>query len=153
MNRRLWLLLLCAGLLGVVSLGGASASSRAMEAGVVSPLVAQVRDLGPAPGHFRLNLVVGLKLRRKARLDAFLADVSKPSSPTFQHFLTQRQFNARYGPTPAQEAAVKRWLRSSGFRISRTFGNRLLVAASGDARAAQRAFGVSADRVAVHGAR
>lgn len=153
MDRRLWLLVVCAALMGVVSLGGASASSRAVKAGVISPLASQVRDLGPAPAHFRLNVVVGLKLRHKARLDAFLAEASNPSSPNFQHFLTQRQFNARYGPTRSQQAAVERWLRSSGFRISRTFRNRLLVAASGDARAAQRAFGVSVHRVLFHGAR
>src|SRR2546428_9250093 len=153
MNRGLRLLLLCAPLLPVLSLGGVSASSRTVKAGVVSPLVVQVRDLGPVPAQFRLNLVVGLKLRHKAELDAWLADASNPSSRNFQHFLSQTEFNVRYGPTSDQEAAIERWLRVSGFSISRTFGNRLLVTASGDAQAAQRAFQVKVYRVLFHGGR
>jgi subtilase family serine protease len=152
MKRGLWLLLLCGGLLGFASLGGAAASSRPIVPGDVSPLVAQATDLGPAPPSLRLHVVVGLKLRHKARLDAFLADVSNPSSPRFRRFLNQKQFNARYGPTRAQERAVLGWLRSSGFRITQRFRNRLLVAAAGDARAAGRAFGVTVHRVRFHGA-
>src|SRR5207244_11963210 len=36
-------------------------------------------------------------LRSKAELDAWLADASNPSSRNCQHFLSQTEFNVRYG--------------------------------------------------------
>jgi hypothetical protein len=102
MNRGLRLVLFYALLLAPLGLGGAPAADRVVEVGVVSPLAAQARDLGLVPAQFRMSVVVGLKLRHKAELDAWLADVSDPSSPNFQHFLTQprqKPIGSRLGPS------------------------------------------------------
>ncbi|MEA3200284.1 MAG: hypothetical protein QOE90_1712 [Thermoplasmata archaeon] len=120
--------------------------------GSLSPLTSQVVDLGVAPDATPVHVVVGLDLHNKAKLDAFLAEVSDPLSPSYQKFLTQDEFNARFGPTAEQEARVVHWLLGAGFTIDERFSNRLLVSASGDNAAAQRAFGVKEHDVLYAGA-
>src|SRR5581483_10158931 len=98
-----------------------------------------------------VRVVVGLDLHDKAGLDAFLAQASDPRSPEFQHFLTQDQFNARYGPSADQEARVVAWLTQAGFHVTKRFPNRLLVEAQGTNAAAQAAFGVPVHNVLFQG--
>src|SRR5262245_46113508 len=74
--------------------------------GSVSPLLATSTDHGPASRTDRHRIVVGLALRDRDGLEAFLADIQDPASPTYHRFLTQAEFNARYAPTEADEAAV-----------------------------------------------
>jgi len=120
-------------------------------AGSLSPLAAQAIDLGPAPADLPVRIAVGLDLHDKPVLDDFLARVSDPASPEFQRFLTQDQFNARFGPTPEQEIRVVRWLTEAGFTVTDTFPNHLLVAADGDNAAVQAAFGITLHRVLSRG--
>src|SRR5262244_904968 len=108
-------------------------------AGSRSPLAGQATDLGRAPANFPLQIVVGLDLRNRATLEAFIADVSNPASPNFQHFLSQDEFNALYGPMPEEEQRVVEWLTASGFQVTERFANRLLVGAAGNNAAAERA--------------
>jgi kumamolisin len=136
---------------GASGLSNSPGSAQVLKAGSRSPLAAQATDVGPAPANFPLRIVVGLNLRNKAALDAFIADVSNPSSPNFQHFLTQDQFNALYAPTPEQEQRVVAWLTASGFDVTDRFPNRLIVGAVGDNAAAERAFGVSVHNVIFRG--
>ena len=49
-----------------------------------------------------LQLDLVLPLRDPAGLRSFLADVYNPGSPNYRHFLTPKQFTARFGPTQAQ---------------------------------------------------
>src|SRR5437867_2585904 len=116
-----------------------------------SPLAGQATDRGRAPASFPLSIVVGLDLHHKAELEEFLADVSDPASPNFQHFLSQDEFNDRYGPTQEEEDSVVQWLTASGFQVTERFSNRLLVSAVGDNAAAERAFGVSVHNVLFQG--
>lgn len=116
-----------------------------------SPLVARAGVLGPVAPDTMVRIGVGLELRDRAGLEAFLDEVSHPASPRFQQFLSQEEFNARFGPTPAQEAAVLRWLHGAGFEVTELFPNRLLVVAEGDPAAVQRAFGVTLHRVLLAG--
>ena len=117
----------------------------------MSPLAGQATDLGRAPANFPLQIVVGLDLRNRAALEAFSADVSNPASPNFQHFLSQEEFNALYGPAPEEEQRVVEWLTASGFRVTERVANRLLVGAAGNNVAAERAFGVSVHNVLFQG--
>jgi subtilase family serine protease len=107
--------------------------------------------MGPAPASLPLRIVVGLEPRNKAALDAFIADVSNPASPNFQHFLSQDEFNALYAPTSEQEQRVVDWLSASGFQVTDRFPNRLIVGAKGDSVAAARAFAVNVHNVLFHG--
>lgn len=83
-----------------------------------------------------MHIVIGLKLRNKAELDAYISRRGfKP--------LSGPAFVARYSPSAAQAQAVAHFLELSGFSNVRISPNRILV--SGDAPAAnvQRAFQTS----------
>jgi len=93
-----------------------------------------------------MHVVVGLKLRNKAALDAYI------SRPGFRP-LTGPSFLARYSPSTAQAQAVAHFLELSGFANVRISPNRILV--SGDAPAAnvQRAFQTTLVGVRTHDGR
>ena len=93
-----------------------------------------------------MHIVVGLKLRNQAALDAYI------SRPGFKP-LTGAQFAARYAPSAAQAQAVAHFLELSGFANVRISPNRILV--SGDAPAAnvRRAFQTSLVSVRTHDGR
>src|SRR5262249_38591234 len=117
----------------------------------VSPLVRQTTDLGPAPASEIHRIVVALALRDPDTLDDFLRDLGDPASRRYRHFLTPEEFNARYAPTAADEQAVVAYLEQNGLRVSERFPNRLLVGATGSARAIERAFGITLHRVRLGG--
>jgi subtilase family serine protease len=87
---------------------------------------------------------VYLAARNPARLTAAAIAESTPGSPSYRHFLSPAQVQARFGQTPAQIGAVRTWLRGAGLRV--TGENHHLangyVAVSGSMAAASRAFGV-----------
>src|SRR5262245_39488643 len=120
-------------LLAAISL---TATTRAGAPNVVkrgsrSPLLASATDRGRANRSQRHDVVVGLALRDRDGLEAFLAAVQDPASPTYHRFLTQAEFNARYAPSEADEAAVVAHLEASGLRVTERFPNRLVIRARG----------------------
>lgn len=118
----------------------------------LSPMLASAIDLGAASPDLPLQVTVALALRDKAGLDAFLQSASDPASPLFQQWLTQAEFNDRYGPTPEQAGAVAAWLSGAGFTVTDVAANRLLVQADGTAADALAAFGVAVHSVVLDGA-
>lgn len=106
----------------------------------VNPAVATSARVADLAGTSQVSFAVALKLRDEAGLDAFLTQVSEPSSPLYHHFLTPAQFNARYAPTAADVAGVKSFLTSNGFRVTSVSGNRDVVDAVGSAAQVQKAF-------------
>jgi kumamolisin len=127
-----------------------SASVRAQS---VSPRLHEAVDLGRAPATERHRVVVALDLRNRAALEAFLADVQNPTSPRYQHFMTQDEFDSLHAPTAAQEAAVVDHLRRGGLKITQRFPNRLLVGAAGSVAALERTLGVEIHAVKLDGKR
>lgn len=93
-----------------------------------------------------MHVVIGLKLRNKAQLDAYIA------RPGFKP-LTGAQFVARYGPTAAQAQAVAHFLELSGFTDVRVSPNRILVSGNAPAANVQRAFQTSLVGVRTHDGR
>ncbi|WDD92750.1 S53 family peptidase [Burkholderia sp. FERM BP-3421] len=86
------------------------------------------------------HVVLSLKLRNEARLQALARDVNDPRSPKYRHFLTHQQFLADYAPTDAQVQAVSAYLRKNGFIDVKVASNRLLVSARGTAGTVKAAF-------------
>src|SRR2546430_16228530 len=100
-------------LLLVGSTAGA-APSRSKVHGSVSPSVAQATDDGREPASTKHEVLVGLALRNRDALEAFLQEVQDPSSPRYGQFLTQEEFNQSYAPTPEAESALASFLGASG---------------------------------------
>lgn len=129
----------------------AVAAPRVTRPGSVSPFAREATDLGPLPLSETHQIVVGLELRNREELEAFLTDVQDPSSPNYHHFLTQEQFNARFAPTPEDEQAVVSHLDQSGLAVTQRFPNRLIIDAAGNVAAIERAFGVRLHAVRFRG--
>ena len=90
---------------------------------------------------FRLN--VGLRVRDSAGLDALIRAASTPGSRDYGHYLTQKQYLARYAPTDADVAAVESWLRGQGLTVLNSSATNLVVHATGSVKTLEHAFGVT----------
>jgi subtilase family serine protease len=87
---------------------------------------------------------VYLTARDAAGLAAAATAESTPGSPSYRHFLSPAQVQARFGQAPARLAAVRAWLRHSGLAVTAVSDHVAdgYVAVSGSVAAASRAFGV-----------
>ncbi|MBV9447489.1 MAG: S8/S53 family peptidase [Streptosporangiaceae bacterium] len=142
----------------LVSLAAFTSSVTAAEAGIaarsVGPAsgrgaVADARpfwaaasaDRGTADPNTPLAARVYLAGQDAPGLAAFDAAVSNPHSPSYQHYLTPAQYQARFGPTPAQIGSVTSWLTSAGLTITGT--NQHFVSVRGSIAQAEKAFGTA----------
>jgi subtilase family serine protease len=112
-----------------------------------SPSYTSLRDSVPATtdattGQFsssRMSVEVVLAPQHQAQLNALLASVYTPGNASYQHWLAKGQFNARFGPTAAAQAAVASYLRGAGLRVT-TSGSPFLVRATGSSQQVSSAF-------------
>ena len=98
------------------SSSGASSSANTSPARSAPALAAtvpqQVRDgsatlVGKHAASDTLVVLFMLPFKDQAGLEAFLADVSNPTSPNYQHYLTLDEENARYNPDVSHEQNVR----------------------------------------------
>jgi subtilase family serine protease len=130
----------------------AASSPRLALAGSTPGWLGQARDLGATPRTQQVDFGVLLNMRNVAGATAALQAVSTPGSARYGHWLTNAQFDARYGPARASVTAVQGWLRSAGFRVGTTFRSGMYVEASGSAAQVERAFGTTLREYSYHGA-
>jgi subtilase family serine protease len=130
-----------------------TAGTTASAATAVSPAVARPTRLvqgdvitGPLALSQPMHIVIGLRLRNKAELDALI------STPDFKP-LTSDRFVARYSPTQAQAQVVVDFLKQSGFSNIKVAPNRLLISGDAPASDVQNAFRVSLVSVKTHDGR
>jgi subtilase family serine protease len=132
-----------AGFAGFAPVAGATTwsatSTKAMK-------LVRATKLGALPPKTKLELAIGLKMRNTRGLTTFIKAVDTPGNPKFGHFLSPKQFAARYAPTAAEVKAVTKYLRSHGFTHIRVSSNRLYITAQGTARDAELAFHTSIAR-------
>ncbi|MGF1431077.1 S53 family peptidase [Kitasatospora sp. LaBMicrA B282] len=121
---------------------GAAHVSAALR-GDVLPAVGHSVRTGQVATDQRITVAVSLAQRDTAGLDAFLARVTDPQSPDYQHYLTVDQFAQRFGAAPETVSKVSDYLRSQGLQVGAVTANRLTVQATGTAAQVQKAFGTS----------
>jgi subtilase family serine protease len=98
-------------------------------------------QVGSVPDTAQHTFWVYLNMRNSKALDAAIAAASNPASAGYGKYLTPDQFRARYAPTDADVAAVRAYLKQSGFAVSadRPDNNRW-VKASGTTAQVEQAF-------------
>jgi len=143
-----------AGLAGVVCVAAVTVSGSTGLARGTSPATARLahstpawaagaRALRAAPASQAVGVRVYLAPKGgTAALNAAIRAVSTPGSPTYRHFLTPAQYQARFAPTARSVASVESWLRTAGMRVTGVASGNRYVMASGDAASAERAFNV-----------
>lgn len=126
---------------------GASASVRVPALAVRPP--AGAAYLGEAEPSTALDVEVVLAPRDEGQLARLVSAVSSPSSPSYHHFLTEREFESRFAPSPATVRAAESWLGAEGLDVSRP--TPFAVRGSGTVGQISAAFGVRFGRYSEHG--
>jgi subtilase family serine protease len=104
-----------------------------------APLVSSARTGDVAAGR-PITAALSLKLHDQQALERFLADVQNPASPQYHRFLTPAQFNAEFGPTPADVGKAVSFLEKSGATGIEVSGNRQAITFTGSAAQLEAAF-------------
>jgi kumamolisin len=114
----------------------------AVRGDVVSAVSHSVRT-GNVAAAKKMSVTVSLAVRDQAGLKSFLKQVADPKSPQFKHYLTVKQFAARFGATDATVAKVTAYLKSQGLAVGEVTANHLAVTATGTAAQIEKAFATS----------
>ncbi len=107
--------------------------------------------VAPLKAGEQVDIVVSLKLRNKADLDALTAKLMA-GTPGVKP-LTSAEFMAKHAPTAAQAADVVKYLREQGFSNIEVAPNNLLVSATGGAGVIRTAFKADLHEYNVNGRR
>ena len=107
--------------------------------------------VAPLKAGEQVNIVVSLKLRNKAELDALTAKLMTGAAGAKP--LTSAEFMAKHAPTAAQAQAVVAYLRAQGFSNIEVAPNNLLVSATGGAGIIRTAFKADLHEYNVNGRR
>jgi subtilase family serine protease len=105
---------------------------------VVHNHVAQ--QAGSLPAEQLMSLDVVLPLRDQAGLDAFVAEVTDPDNPNYQHYVTPKEFTARFGPTQNDYETVLQYLQSYGFTVTGGSRDGMDIQVRGPVSAVEAAF-------------
>ena len=145
--RQVNTLILVAAVLLVGSAAGLSApASGAMSTPVLSghvpKLTRQLPTLGRLDAHYHLQVAIGLPLRNREQLTNLLADIYRPASANFRHFLKPDEFAAAFAPSVADYQSVIDFAKSHHLTVTHTHSNRTLVQVSGSVADIENAFHV-----------
>ena len=126
-----------------VSAGAASAAPQTRQplTGSTPKWLPFARDMGTTVSTDPVNFGVLLGMRDEAGAEATLKAVTDPHSASYGHYLTNKQFDARYAPAPSSVAAVRNWLRDQGFKVTKTLPSGMYVAVSGTVGQVETTFG------------
>ena len=144
MTRRLWLPAVFLSAFGLLT----SACSTTPPTGSVSQGSTGNRPAWAVPANLvgrvaadeQLTIQVQLALHNQAAAEAELAAISDPDNARYGQFLSDEEFNAKYGPTADDVAAVTHHLASQGLTVKNVGDGNAFVSATGSAAQIERAF-------------
>jgi subtilase family serine protease len=119
--------------------------------GTVPSLVGTSHALGAPAATSPARALISLRHRNQAGLNALISKVSNPHSSAYGHYLTPKQFDARFAPSESTLAAVKAFAHGNGLRVASVPSNRAYVYVTGSVAAMDRAFATTIDRYLVAG--
>jgi subtilase family serine protease len=124
--------------------------------GNTRPEVSFESDRGPVDD----DLFVGhllLQLRRDPETDEalnqYMSEQQDKNSANYHHWLSAEEFGEKFGASPADIAAVTRWLTSKGFEINVVYSGGTVIDFSGTAGQLREAFQTELHNLDVHGVR
>jgi pseudomonalisin len=122
-GKRRWLVAAVCAVLALVGFGstqlaGASQPASTKQVAGFLTALSKATRLKAAPADLKLTVGVGVATPDPAAEHAFYTELYDPSSPEYHHFLTPKEFNARFGVPAATVAKVKTFLTSTGASLS-----------------------------------
>lgn len=127
----------------------AGAASAAAVAGTAPAWATASADRGQTASGSTVTSTVYLAGRDQAGMRAYAEAVSTPGNAQYHRYLSPAQFQAKYGSTAAQTAAVEAWLRSAGLRVVSANSHEVVV--SGTAAQTEAAYSTSLHDYSVKG--
>lgn len=118
----------------------ASASSAWVRTATTATSIPHATWVSHAPASMPVRLAVALKPQHRAAERAALKAIYQTGNPSYHHFLTPAQWEAKYAPTAVQVGEMTRYLKNHGFTGLSVSGDRLLITANGTVAGAQAAF-------------
>jgi hypothetical protein len=79
--------------------------------------LAGAKLMGKLPDDTPMQLHVMLNLGDPDGLKSFVAQVTDPTSPYYKHYLTPKQFTARFGPSQQNYDTVVAYFKANGFTV------------------------------------
>ncbi len=126
----------------------ASADTLVPFTGTIPAEVAHSTLQGAADTHALITLSIGLRLRNTDMLNSYLQDIARPKSLNYHRYLTPAQFAGTFSPSVATHNAMLQYLQSSGFTITHTYKNRLLIVFTGTIGLVEQVFHVTINNYA-----
>jgi subtilase family serine protease len=127
----------------MLSPGVTLAATSAKVANNTAPWLSQAKLVRHANPTGQMTISLYLNLRNEAGLRQFLANVSRPGSAQYRHFLTSQQFRAAYSPAAATLTSVKSFLSARGLKVTYAPANGMYVDATGSVTQIEKAFAVT----------
>jgi len=108
--------------------------------------------LGRLDAETTVSVQVHLRMQDIDGARAELVELSNPKGARYGQFLTDAQYDAKYGPSDADVAAVRAHLEKNGLRVTDAPSNRAYLAAEGSASQIEGAFATRIGTYSVKGA-
>jgi subtilase family serine protease len=86
-----------------------------------------LRPVGTPSDTMTLDLVIGLPLRDRERLETLLQQLYDPASSNFHHWITPQVFGEMFGPTEADYQTLCNFARANGLTIITTYPDHTLL--------------------------
>ncbi|MGA2852464.1 MAG: protease pro-enzyme activation domain-containing protein [Terracidiphilus sp.] len=122
--------------------------------GNTHPAANAENDRGPVEDSFpmdHMQLVLQRPPELEKALDAFMQEQQRKGSPDYHHWLSAKEFAARYGVSPQDIEKVSNWLQSHGFRIDNVLPNGMAIEFSGTAGQVRQTFHTQIHNLDVEG--
>jgi subtilase family serine protease len=119
----------------------AAASNRIELAGTAAPAQVRQHVVGAVSPNTMINFDVVLQLRNTSAAQSLVEAVSTPGSSEFRHYLTAKQWEAKFSPTASSVSAVEAWMRSEHLKVVHVPADRITIEGSGTAKELDNAFG------------
>jgi hypothetical protein len=98
--------------------------------------------VAPVDTRERMQLAMNLPITHQDQLNVLLAQLYNPASPMYHKWLSQPEFEARFGPTEKDKKALVQWAQDKGLEITSVSSNGRIVEVKGLVDTINRAFHV-----------
>jgi len=142
-SKSLWIAVSIFALLALVAVSGfAQVSGRGG---------AKAQVLGAEDPSKQITVTMWLNQHNKAEFDALVRQMYDRSSPSYHHWLTIKDYQARFAPSAADMAVVQKYLAEHNLKVVYTDKLNHAVSARGTVADVERATGVQLNRVLING--
>ncbi len=128
-----------------------SASGQDAKSDALRSFWLKATNLGPEDASKTITITLWLTQRHKSELDAMVRQMYQKGSPTYHHWLTVGEYNARFAPGAEDAAVVREFLKTNHLNVQWVEEHNHFVVAQGRIADIQQAFHVQINRISING--